>query len=298
MFVPSGAPQPASAPAPRPAVAEPPSTQPASAEQVAEAKDKFRRGSDLFDRKATDADWLLARQLLSESLASGALPDDLAKPCRADLTELTKEIIFSRRVFEADPYAYRYVVKGGDVLVNVVKAEDSLVPAEGIQLINKVADPRSLQVGQWLKMVRGPFDAIITKHAFTLDLYQRGMFVKTYRVGLGQNGSTPVGYWMVAPGGRTRQAPWTPPPASQPEASRVIRWGQPGYPLGKDGLWIALIGTDRNTEMLRGFGIHGTNDPASIGKQASLGCVRLADEDINELFSLLYDGKSKVEVRP
>jgi lipoprotein-anchoring transpeptidase ErfK/SrfK len=63
-------------------------------------------------------------------------------------------------------------------------------------------------------------------------------------------------------------------------------------------LWIALQGTDKRTEMLSGFGIHGTDDPDSIGRDASLGCIRLADEDIAELFALLCDGKSKVLVRP
>jgi hypothetical protein len=35
----------------------------------------------------------------------------------------------------------------------------------------------------------------------------------------------------------------------------------------------------------KGYGIHGTNVPKSIGKAASHGCIRMARPDIEELFS-------------
>ena len=41
---------------------------------------------------------------------------------------------------------------------------------------------------------------------------------------------------------------------------------------------------------LKGFGIHGTNDPRSIGKRRSHGCIRLRNKDIEELFSLVSIG--------
>ena len=55
---------------------------------------------------------------------------------------------------------------------------------------------------------------------------------------------------------------------------------------------------DDATRRFDGYGIHGTNDPASIGKAASLGCVRLSDPDIDFVYSLLYEKWSTVEVRP
>jgi lipoprotein-anchoring transpeptidase ErfK/SrfK len=42
------------------------------------------------------------------------------------------------------------------------------------------------------------------------------------------------------------------------------------------------------------YGIHSTNDPASIGKEGSLGCIRLNDVDIELVFSLLYEKWSTV----
>ncbi|MCJ7777874.1 MAG: L,D-transpeptidase, partial [Sedimentisphaerales bacterium] len=74
--------------------------------------------------------------------------------------------------------------------------------------------------------------------------------------------------------------------------------GDKDYPLGKEGFWISLVGTDANTIAANGYGIHGTNDPNSIGKASSLGCIRLADADIDLVFNLLYEEWSTVQVVP
>jgi len=39
-----------------------------------------------------------------------------------------------------------------------------------------------------------------------------------------------------------------------------------------------------------GYGIHGTNNPASIGKAASKGCIRMRNADVEELFELVSAG--------
>jgi lipoprotein-anchoring transpeptidase ErfK/SrfK len=40
----------------------------------------------------------------------------------------------------------------------------------------------------------------------------------------------------------------------------------------------------------KGFGIHGTNQPKSIGRAASHGCIRMAQKDLEELFTLVHVG--------
>lgn len=57
---------------------------------------------------------------------------------------------------------------------------------------------------------------------------------------------------------------------------KVIAPG-PRNPLGDR--WMGL---DR-----KGYGIHGTNAPQSIGKSASHGCIRMAQRDLEELFSMV-----------
>ncbi len=46
----------------------------------------------------------------------------------------------------------------------------------------------------------------------------------------------------------------------------------------------------------KGYGIHGTNEPKSIGKAASHGCIRMARKDLEELFTLVEVGDA-VEIR-
>ncbi|MGB7265238.1 MAG: L,D-transpeptidase family protein, partial [Terracidiphilus sp.] len=41
---------------------------------------------------------------------------------------------------------------------------------------------------------------------------------------------------------------------------------------------------------IRGYGIHGTNVPSSIGKAASHGCIRMGKADVEELFSMVAVG--------
>ena len=43
------------------------------------------------------------------------------------------------------------------------------------------------------------------------------------------------------------------------------------------------------------YGIHGTNDPNSIGRNVSNGCVRMLNKDVEEIFSMLQIG-DKVQI--
>jgi lipoprotein-anchoring transpeptidase ErfK/SrfK len=60
----------------------------------------------------------------------------------------------------------------------------------------------------------------------------------------------------------------------------------PANPVGTR--WIGLN--------QKGYGIHGTNEPRSIGKAASHGCIRMAKNDLEELFELVRPG-DVVEIR-
>ena len=78
----------------------------------------------------------------------------------------------------------------------------------------------------------------------------------------------------------------------------MIRWGQPGYPFGKKGYWIALTGKEEKIRHIRGIGIHGTNDPTSVGKAQSIGCIRMRDADIEWVFAMLHETVSTVQIAP
>ena len=59
---------------------------------------------------------------------------------------------------------------------------------------------------------------------------------------------------------------------------------------------MALKPTGKTDMNLRGYGIHGTWKPESIGTQCSNGCIRMRNDDVNELFTILpYHTKVTIE---
>jgi L,D-transpeptidase catalytic domain len=104
-----------------------------------------------------------------------------------------------------------------------------------------------------------------------LALIEDGEIIKVYPVAVGALESpTPVGEFQII-------NRLTSPTYYHP--GKVIGPGTDN-PLGTR--WMGLN--------LKGFGIHGTNVPSSIGKAASHGCVRMAKKDLEELFELVQVG--------
>jgi len=108
-----------------------------------------------------------------------------------------------------------------------------------------------------------------------------------YGVGVGREGFTWSGVQSVS---RKAQWPdWYPPAemvARQPYLPRFMAGG-PGNPLGARAIYLG------SSE----YRIHGTNDPSTIGKFVSSGCIRLTNEDIIDLFGRVDVG-TKVVVLP
>ncbi len=108
-----------------------------------------------------------------------------------------------------------------------------------------------------------------------------------YGIGVGREGFTWSGVKQVA---RKAEWPdWYPPSemiARQPYLPRLIAGG-PGNPLGARAMYLG--GTV--------YRIHGTNDPTTIGKHVSSGCIRLTNEDVKDLYSRVQVG-AKVVVLP
>jgi L,D-transpeptidase ErfK/SrfK len=101
-------------------------------------------------------------------------------------------------------------------------------------------------------------------------------FVKTYAVGIGQEGfNTPTGKYRII--GKQKDPPWIVPPSirkERPEMPAVVGPGKDN-PLGGYAM--------RLSDPV--YLIHGTNEPFGVGRRVSHGCIRLYPEDIEELFS-------------
>jgi lipoprotein-anchoring transpeptidase ErfK/SrfK len=245
-------------------------------------------------QKKSSGDLLGARKLLSEALISGHLNPSDADAARRMLSEMNQTLVFSPKVAAGDAFASTYTVKSGELMRSIAEKFD--VPWELIARLNNMPDPRKLRAGQNLKVVTGPFHAIVSKSRFTLDVYlgspgEKGsLFVRSFDVGLGANDSTPTGSWIVETHKKIKN-----PTYFSPRGEGVIAADDPKNPLGER--WIGLTGIDGHAVGKQSYGIHGTIEPDSIGKQASMGCIRMRNEDVELLFDMMTEGKSVVVVR-
>ena len=111
-----------------------------------------------------------------------------------------------------------------------------------------------------------------------LYLYERGIKTKLYPIACGRyTNRSPVGYYKVNE--KEVNPTWVDPS----DRSNVVTSG-PSNPLGYR--WIGFNGY---------YGIHGTNNPSSIGTYASKGCIRMREDDVEDLYERVEVG-TPVEV--
>jgi lipoprotein-anchoring transpeptidase ErfK/SrfK len=113
-----------------------------------------------------------------------------------------------------------------------------------------------------------------------------------YGVGVGRAGFAWAGEARI--GMKRRWPRWLPPQEMVVRDEKAAKWangmpGGPENPLGARALYLYANGEDTL------YRIHGTNDPSSIGKAMSSGCVRMLNQDIADLYLRVPVG-SKVVV--
>jgi lipoprotein-anchoring transpeptidase ErfK/SrfK len=127
---------------------------------------------------------------------------------------------------------------------------------------------------------------IDTPHTFLYYVLGNGKAIR-YGIGVGRQGFTWAGVKSVV---RKAEWPdWYPPPEMlqrQPYLPRMMAGG-PSNPLGARAMYIG--GTQ--------YRIHGTNNPASIGKHVSSGCIRMTNDNAIDLYNRVKVG-AKVIVLP
>lgn len=208
---------------------------------------------------------------------------------RGELEKVNRVLLFSPKVAEGDPFAKAYVVKRGEFMSKIAAKFD--VPWQFISHINGDLSPRRMRAGMRLKVVQGPFHLVVYKSQFRVDVYLGSMYVRSLKCGLGKHGSTPVGRFTVKRHSKLANPQWV-----NPRTGERFHADDPKNPIGE--YWVGLRGIEKKTELATGYGIHGTIDKDSIGREQSMGCVRLGDADIKLLFSMLTEEKSIVDIRP
>ena len=191
---------------------------------------------------------------------------------KSKLDGLNAELVFSH---EPSPDAFIYVVRPGDSLIRIASKYNTNY--EFIVRINN-KHRTSIRVGERLKILKGDVTVLVDKSDYTLTLLLDGHFIKQYPVGTGKSDKTPEGKFIID--NKLVNPVWY-------SSDGIYQFGDPENVLGTR--WIGF----EDKKGLDGYGIHGTIDPNSIGKEMSNGCIRLRNEDVEDLFDYV---KPKVTV--
>jgi len=241
-------------------------------------------------RKAFDqGDYVHARQQLSQSL-KGLADESSRKMIQVQLNTIANELTFSSRITPGDTTVESYSVKPGD-LPSLIARKYNISPALFLK-INNIPNDRSMRAGKTYKVIKGPFNVVIDKKAFRLDVYLADFYIRSYPIGLGVDNSTPTGTFVAGP--KLTEPTWfgvIDPTTGRREA---VPYNDPRNPLG--GYWITLMHLPQDGGKKTDYGIHGTNEPETIGRQASHGCIRMRNQDVAQLFDLLAGGQSRITV--
>jgi lipoprotein-anchoring transpeptidase ErfK/SrfK len=167
------------------------------------------------------------------------------------------------------PKSIEYEIKPGDSLDKIAREHHTTV--ELIKKSNNLSN-ENIFPGKKIKVWNGSFSIVVDKSQNTLILKSGEEVLKTYTVATGENNCTPVGTFKITE--KIVNPPWYKPqggmvPAGSPQNILGTRW----------------LGLDKE-----GYGIHGTTDPQSLGKQATAGCVRMLNADVEQLYSIVPKG--------
>ena len=241
--------------------------QPSAPGAVSGVQQLFTRAQSL----ATAGKLQEASRLLGEVIAT-ATDENLKSNALRVQGRVNMQLFLSA---EPTPEKKSYTVQPGDSLDKISRLNKTTVDL--IRKINGV-EGDLIHIGQKLLIPAAPFVVQVDKSDRTLDLTMNGKVFKRYSVGLGVNGKTPVGTFKTVV--HQTNPDWTPP------GGGIIPFGDPRNILGTR--WMSI--QDATRPDVQGFGIHGTPLRDSIGSETSNGCVRMLNEDVEELFLLIPRG--------
>jgi lipoprotein-anchoring transpeptidase ErfK/SrfK len=187
------------------------------------------------------------------------------------LDQVAGTVVYSTQHLLEPPYE----VQAGERLEDIAQRYN--VSWQLLAKINGIDDPAALRPGERIKVVRGPFNAVVDLERRELTLVlANGSYAGRFPVGLGQDqppreGSFTVSDKVVDPVYHGR--------------SKVIGAGDQSNPYGNR--WIGL-GTD--------LAIHGTDRPENVGRTDLPGSISLKPQDIQDVFDILANG-SQVTIR-
>ncbi|OGX41318.1 MAG: hypothetical protein A2984_00160 [Omnitrophica WOR_2 bacterium RIFCSPLOWO2_01_FULL_41_12] len=166
------------------------------------------------------------------------------------------------------PKSLLYEIKPGDTLTKI--AREFKTTQDLIKKSNGLSDDKILP-GRKIKVWTAPFTILVDKSQNSLILKTDEEIIKTYIVSTGANNSTPTGNFKIV--NKLLNPAWF-------KAGAVVPAGSAENILGSR--WLGFN--------LAGYGIHGTTEPQSLGRQVTQGCVRMSNTDVEELYTIVPEG--------
>ncbi|MFG0316177.1 MAG: L,D-transpeptidase family protein [Planctomycetota bacterium JB042] len=186
----------------------------------------------------------------------------------------------ARKALYAPTESVAETVRGGDSLVRLQKRfrgdHGVIVPIGVLRWLNGVSGDL-IHPGEEIRAPSAPMTLRASKSGFWLRLQVGDGIVREFPIGIGRQDKTPAETFVL-------RRPLEHPPWKDPESGNLYHYGDPEYAIG-----TRWIGFEPNGPH-RGLGIHGTNEPESIGTAASLGCIRLRNADVEALAELVAEG--------
>ena len=174
------------------------------------------------------------------------------------------------------PESVIYDVKSGDSLEKIAKHFGTTI--ELIKKRNRLIT-HQINPGQKLSLWSKPFTIYISKSSNFLGVYMDGRIIKLYRVSTGKSETTtPLGEFTIQ--SRYPNPVWF-------HKGEIVASQSPENWLGTR--WLGFNKPK--------YGIHGTIYPELIGQSVSGGCIRMKNEDVEELYDLIPIG-TKVIIKP
>jgi len=249
------------------------------------AKEKAKDTGTSKEIEKYSAELASAKKLEDEKDLIGAkrayknLLNSFSKPeiVQKEIYRLNIALLFSPQLTEPPdgPKSEIYTVKASDTIEGIAKKYNTTVDL--IMLSNGIKNPRTIQIADRYKVINDEFSIIVSRSKNTLTLLAGSIVMKEYAVGTGAYDKTPLGDYKIR--NKIPEPPW-----------KGIPYGDPKNVLGTR--WMGLI---NEGDTVQGYGIHGTWEPETIGKNVSQGCIRMLNEEVEELFKIMSVG-AKVKI--
>lgn len=214
---------------------------------------------------------LEAKALYDEILKDPQIPAEAKKKIQVDYHQLNLQILVAR-IHSQEGMKHK-VVKGDTLYDIAIKYRTTV---DMIKKNNKLKKD-TIYPGMMLKISSSVLSLRVDKSDNIMILQLNSQEIKRYSVATGRGNNTPVGEFKII--NKLENPTWF-------HAGAIVPPDSPENILG-----TRWLGFDHP-----GYGIHGTTLPETIGHQASSGCVRMFNHDVEELYAVIPTGTKVIIV--